>query len=139
MKQGFEKEFTDIQTGLIALCLEAVPKAVDKVYAYAFIGKESSMFNVFFEQDGSIVPAHKVVQNNDLLFQVMKLGTEDLEKLRRICTEYETKCPTEMKMCYDCKTKKFDADYNYETNYKADQSPQNAFLAWRNEVASTKN
>lgn len=139
MKSGFEKEFTDVQTGLIALCLEAVPEAVDKVYAYAFIGEGSSMFNAFFELDGSVLPAHKVIRDNSLLLQVMKLGTDDLEKLRSICSEYEAKCPMEMRMCYNCKTKKFTADYKYKTDDTTEVSPHNSFLAWRNEVASTEN
>ena len=138
MKPGFEKEFADIQIGLIALCLEAVSEPVDKVYAYAYIGEGSSTFNAFFEHDGSIVPAHKAVRDSDLLLQVMKLGAGDLEKLRSVCAEYETKCPAEMRMCYNCRSKKFTADYNYKTNVRVDFSPHDSFLQWRKETAAAK-
>ncbi|MDI9498260.1 MAG: hypothetical protein QM270_07235 [Bacillota bacterium] len=138
MKAGFEKEFTDIQIGLISLCLEAVSMNTDVVYAYAYIGEGSSMFNMFFERNGSIFPAYKLIQDSGLLSQALKYGTHDLEKLRSICVEYETMCPVEMRMYYNCKTKKFTADYTYETNDTAEFSPHDSFLEWRNEIASTK-
>jgi hypothetical protein len=141
MKKGFEKEFTDIQIGLISLCLEAVSMNTDVVYAYAYIGEGSSMFNLFFERDGSVFPAHKVIQDRSLLFQVMEYGTDDLEKLRSLCAEHETKCPMEMRMCYSRITKKFSADYkyDYEIDDATEFSPHDSFLEWRNEIASTKN
>ena len=139
MKPGFEKEFTDIQSGLIALCLEGVAVNPDIVYAYAYIGEGNSMFNVFFECAGTILPSHKVIQDRSLLLQVFEFGTEDLEKLRSLCVEYETKCPVEMKMCYNCITKKYYADFTYETNIDMDGfSPHDSFLEWRNEIASAK-
>lgn len=131
MKPGFEKKFTDVQIGLISLCLEAVSMNVDAVYAYAYIGKGSSMFNMFYKCGGSIVPAHKLLRNNDLHFQVMHYGTDDLEKLRLLCVEYETKCPMEMKMYYDCMTKKFSADYQYDVDDSIEYSPHDAFQTVR--------
>lgn len=138
MKTGFEEKFTDIQSGLISLCVEAAEKKVDIIYAYAYIGDGSSMFNAFYECEGSIVPAHNIIKDKSVLTQVMKYGTNDLETLRSLCANYEVKCPTEMKLCYNCITKKFSADYMYDSSIPVGFSPTNSFLTWRKELASMK-
>lgn len=141
MKHGFEDKFMEVQSRLIALCLEAVTVDVDMVYAYAYIGEGSSMFNAFFDYQGRIVPANQAITDRDILLQVLKIGTADIEKLRTICKDYETKCPTEMKMSYDCRTKRYCADYQYNSDKNNIEiiSPFNMFIDWRNEIASAKN
>lgn len=139
MKKGFENEFMNIQSGLISLCLEAVSMAVEEVYAYAYIGEGSSLFNVFYRYKGSIIQANKVMDNK-VLIQVLKLGTQDLEKLRKICKEYDTKCPVEMKMYYNCISKKYHADCKYDLReyYTIHESPADHFLSWRDEVSKLR-
>ena len=53
MKEKFEDKFMEIQTDLIALCLEVSNSGVDKVYAYASIEKKSTMFNGIFKSRDS--------------------------------------------------------------------------------------
>ena len=50
----FEDELMDTQSELIALTLNMVGKAADKIFAYCSIEAKSQMFNVFFELDGKI-------------------------------------------------------------------------------------
>ena len=45
----FEDELMDTQSELIALTLNMVGKAADKIFAYCSIEAKSQMFNVFFE------------------------------------------------------------------------------------------
>lgn len=40
MKENFEDKFMDLQSGLIALCLEVTDRKVDKIYVYASIEKK---------------------------------------------------------------------------------------------------
>ena len=47
----FEDELMDTQSELIALTLNMVGKAADKIFAFCSIVDKSLMFNVFFELD----------------------------------------------------------------------------------------
>ena len=124
MKTGFEDAFMDIQAGLIALCMEVTGGQVEKVYAYASMGKDSQMFNAFFEKEGRIVTLKQLGITPDLAMQFLEVGTEDLDKIRELCIEKEMPVPTEMKMYYDVKSNQYHADYRYEND--SDDTGENA-------------
>lgn len=111
---NFEDDFMDLQSSLISLCLEVAGQKVDKVYVYCSIEKKSKMFNAFFVINNKLKMLNQLGINKALIMQFLKLGTNDLEKVKNICINYDMPIPTEMKMYYDAKTGKYDAQYKYE-------------------------
>lgn len=134
--KNFEDEFMEIQTGLIELCLEATDGDVDKVFAYASIEKKSIMFNAFFEKNGKIVTLNQMNIDENIAWDLLITGTEDLEKIKSLCKENATPTPTEMKMYYDVKNGKYKADYKYEEvcSSKTGISSGEVFDNWYEEV-----
>lgn len=135
MSKKFEDEFMDLQSELISLCLEVTDKRVDKIYAYASIEEKSQMFNAFFEVAGEIKMLNQLGINNNLMMQFLKLGTGDLGKIKELCKEYDMLVPTELKMYYDVKTGKYNADYQYTEvcSSKTGISAGEVFMNWINQ------
>ena len=140
MQEGFEEKFMEIQSGLISLCLELTQGKVDKIYAYASVERKSLMFNAFFEKHGEIITLFQLenILNipDKVSWDFLKIGTNDLDKIRKLCEQYEAQTPREMKMYYDVKTGKYNADYRYEEvcSPETDLSAGMVFDAWLDEV-----
>ena len=136
MSKAFEDEFMDLQSGLISLCIEVAEQKISKVYAYCSNEKKSKMFNAFFEVDGEIKTLHQLGVPNNLAFQFLKIGTEDMEKVDAICAKYNMPVPTEMKLYYDVESGKFDAKYKYEEvcSAKTGKDSGEVFLEWISEI-----
>ena len=63
MAKVFEDEFTDIQSGMVSLVIEALETAnmtVDKIYIYAFGTAHEGFFNLFFVKDGKLLHNNQV-------------------------------------------------------------------------------
>lgn len=110
----FRDEFIELQMGIISLCLEFADGNADYIYAYGSIEEFSTTFNVFFKKDGKVLTSEQINNNDDLGWQLLRLGAEDLQKIRILCEECSVEHPTEMKMYYNVKTKKYNADFKYE-------------------------
>lgn len=136
MKENFEDKFMEVQSDLISLCLELTDSQVDKVYAYASIEKNSTMFNAFFERNGEILTLKQLNVESRTAMDFLRIGTGDLERIREVCQQYETQTPTEIKMFYDVKTRKFNADYQYGEvcSLKTGKSSGEVFMQWCNEM-----
>ncbi len=130
----FEDEFTDVQTGLISLCMELARENADKVYAYCSIEDNSQMFNAFFEKDGRILKNNQVGASNETVMDFLKLGTQDLDVLRDVCVRHGKPVPRQIKMVYDAKTHGFDSKISYDSLQKENKSAGQAFMDWRSEV-----
>lgn len=139
MNRNFESDFMDIQSDLISLCLEVTQGKVDKVYAYASIEEKSMMFNAFFEKEGSILTLNQLNIDKRVMMDFLRIGTMDLEKVKRLCKENETKSPTEIKMYYDIETGKYNADYNYNEicSARTGMSSGEVFMNWYNEIRNS--
>lgn len=135
MMKKFEDEFMALQSEFISLCLEVTNKKVDKIYAYASIEEKSQMFNAFFEVEGEIKTLNQIEINNNMMIQFLKLGTEDLGKIKALCKEYNMLVPTELKMYYDVKSGKYNADYRYTEicSSKTGISAGEVFIEWINQ------
>lgn len=135
---NFEDDFMDLQSSLISLCLEVAGQKVDKVYVYCSIEKKSKMFNTFFVINNKLKMLNQLGINKALIMQFLKLGTNDLEKVKNICINYDMPIPTEMKMYYDAKTGKYDAQYKYEEicSEKTGKNAGEVFLDWVSECSS---
>lgn len=141
MSKVFEDEFMDFQSGLISLCLEVTKGKVNKIYAYCSNEQKSKMFNAFFEVDGEIKTLSQLGISREMSFQFLKLGTQDLSKVNEICRKYNMPAPTEMKMCYDVTTGKYNADYKYEEvcSAKTGKGSGEVFTEWLSEIREKSN
>lgn len=135
---NFEDDFMDLQSSLISLCLEVAGQKVDKVYVYCSIEKKSKMFNAFFVINNKLKMLNQLGINKALIMQFLKLGANYLEKVKNICINYDMPIPTEMKMYYDAKTGKYDAQYKYEEicSEKTGKNAGEVFLDWVSECSS---
>ena len=138
MGKNFEDDFMDLQSSLISLCLEVAGQKVDKVYIYCSIEKKSKMFNTFFVINNKLKMLNQLGINKALIMQFLKLGANDLEKVKNICINYDMPIPTEMKMYYDAKIGKYDAQYKYEEicSEKTGKNAGEVFLDWVSECSS---
>lgn len=141
MSRVFEDEFMDLQTGLISLCLEVTQGKVDKVFAYGSNEKKSTMFNAFFEVNGEIKTLNMLGVSKELAFQFLGLGIEDLEKLNAIGAKYNRPIPTELKLYYDVRAKKFKSEYKYEEvcSARTGKSAGEVFNEWLAEMRAANN
>ena len=65
MNKVFEDDFLDVQSRIIALCVEFADNKADKVYAYGSIEENSISFNAFFNIGGQIKTTNNVVTDTD--------------------------------------------------------------------------
>lgn len=138
MSHQFEDEFMDLQSELISLCLELTERKINNIYAYASIEEKSKMFNAFFKVNGEIKTLNQLGLSNSLINQFLKLGTEDLEKIKSVCKNSHKPVPTEIKMYYDVKTGKYNADYKYNEvcSARTGVSAGEIFINWISEMKS---
>lgn len=136
MNKVFEDEFMDLQSALISLCMKVTEQKISKIYVYCSNEKKSKMFNAFFDVNGEIKTLNQLGVPNNLAFQFLKLGTEDLGKLDGICKKHNMQIPTEMKLYYDVSSGKYTAEYKYEEvcSSKNQKNSGEVFLEWLNEI-----
>lgn len=86
--------------------------------------------------NGEIKTLNQLGVPNNLAFQFLKIGTEDLEKIDVICKEYNMPVPTELKLYYDVSNGKFNAEYQYKEicSGKTGKNAGEVFMEWINEV-----
>ena len=72
----------------------------------------------------------------DLIFNVLKIGTEDIKEVEKICKKYDRPMPTQIKIIYDNVNKKVHADYSYELFYSNSDTltSNDIFNQWFEEV-----
>lgn len=133
MKQGYEDAFMDLQSDYISLCLEYAEGQAEEVFAYLYRTETMRMFNAFFRSGGKILAASQMPTTcNDEEF--MQVGRDDISRLEEICHEYEAAPPNEIRMHYDVKTGRYDADVSYEDySIKDKVTPMQVFMKWLKE------
>ena len=140
MAKVFEDEFTDIQSGMVSLAIEALETAdmtVDKIYIYAFGTEHEGFFNLFFVKDGKLLHNHQVGVSEEIIDQVLDLGIEDTFKLLKLCKQYGRPAPCQYKLVYDCNTGHFDGDYSYDDLSDSLYGSSGAFDEWEKEIADS--
>lgn len=122
----FEDKFTEKQKDMITLSLEYAERLssdVEKIYLYASHENSSYSFNIFYSINGEVMTMRQLATlngvraNNDLIFDVLKIGTEDLKEVEKICKKYSRSMPTQIKLIYDNVHNKVHADYSYDLFY----------------------
>lgn len=124
----FEDEFTDVQTDMLAICLENVEDRADMVYVYGSYESGIIVSTYFYKIHGMVVSRGKL---NEALIpneppydvsverqkQVTKILMDDMKQLKAICEKHQKPMPTELKLTYDVGTNSLHADYQYENVY----------------------
>lgn len=121
MKEGFEHAFSDIQADMVSICLEYVEGRAETIFIYGSYESRVLSCDCFFKVDGNLYERHKLPEGYDVSVDrqntCIKILLDDMKKLISACTEYEAKMPTEIKLIYDVKNNKLNADYQYDDIY----------------------
>ena len=137
MAKVFEDEFTDIQSGMVSLALEALETAgtvVDILYIYVFVTAHEGFFNLFAVKDGKLLHNHQLGVSDEILDQVFDLGIDDAFRLREVCETYGRPAPCQYKLVYDCRNGHFDGDYSYGDLSDSEYGSGGAFADWAKEI-----
>lgn len=145
--KNFEDHLADMQTDMVAVCMEYVNDRADDIYIYCSYEPEMYAFDVFFRINGKTVRKNKLndaVSNEqfdvslDRQRALLRIGNENLKQIHAKCKEFGRDMPTEIKLHYDVKKNKLEGSYNYELVYSNNKEllPDHIFDAWFNEVKS---
>ncbi|MBD5433607.1 MAG: DUF600 family protein [Treponema sp.] len=137
-KKTFEDEFSALQADMVDICNEYSKGLADKIYVYA--ANEGMILAQYFYCFNKNV--YKCSKLNDVGLktqfdvsidcqrQVLDILNEDVCKIHKICDKYNQPMPTEMRLTYEPKTKKFNAEYKYENRTSDDVSVFDNQEAW---------
>jgi len=133
MKNGFEDAFTDLQSEYISLCMEVCGDSADEINVLIYQDKSCCAFNAFFVEKGAVKTAEAYA--DDLLVErFLEMGTDDIDKLLACCEEYGYPCPNEMRLIYETRTGRFNAEYQYRPVLETeDMSFFDLFTGWISE------
>ena len=147
----FEDQFSELQADMISICMEYVEDRADKVYVYASCEEGVVSSSFFYLINNTYVECHKVndALNNgeeeynvsqDRQFAVLDIINEDVEKIKELCKEHEKDMPTELKLIYEVKSGKLQAEYKYDLVYSDDEVKTADDIAeeWFEEVKAKK-
>jgi type II secretory pathway component GspD/PulD (secretin) len=143
----FEDKFGKLQADMVSICMEFVEDRADRVYIYASCEEGVISSSFFYCINNIYVEAHKV---NDALkdedqtidvspkrgLMVLDIINGDIRKIRELCKEYERDMPTEMKLIYEVKSGKFQAQYQYDLVHSNDdvKIPDDFAYEWFEEI-----
>lgn len=118
----FEDELTELQADMVDICNEYACNAADKIFIY--VAYEDLLFAMHFYiinnkilMPGELNNAGLKIEfdvSDECQEQVLDVLDEDVKKIKTVCDKYNQPMPTEMRLTYEPKTKKFNAEYKYE-------------------------
>ena len=153
MSKVFEDYFSELQTDMVSICLEYVEKKADKIYIYCSFEKGVISSDFFYCINDKVVRKHKL---NDAVTMdsgkfrydtsvarqkgVMNIINDDIEKLYKICNQYNKEMPTEIKLVYDVNKNSLKANYKYDLVYSNDpiKTADDIAMEWFEEVKNKK-
>ena len=132
-KKVFEDYFSEIQSDMIAICLEYVENKGEKIYIYCSYEDKVITGNVFYRINEKIVKKHKLndaINQSDNPFDVsierqkatISVINEDIKQLIKLYDEYKRDMPTQIKLIYDIKSNSVNAEYQYDLIYSMDMN-----------------
>ena len=134
----FEDEITELQADMVDICNEYSCEAADKIFIYvSYEGLLNTDY--FYSINGDIIERHKLNTSGinadfdvsvDCQKQVLNILKEDVYKIKAVCDKYKQPVPTEMRLVYEPKTKKFTAEYKYENQFTDDMALSDIVNAW---------
>lgn len=126
----FEDEFTDLQADMVDICNEYSKGLADKIFIYA-ANEGLILAQHFYCMNNNLYKCSKLNNtglntnfdvSDDCQEQVLDILNEDIQKIQTICKKYNQPVPKLMKLVYEPKTKKFNAEYKYENQTTNDIS-----------------
>ena len=134
----FEDEFSELQADMVDICNEYSCEAAEKIFIYvSYEGLLNTDY--FYSINGDIIERHKLNTSGinadfdvsvDCQKQVLNILKEDVYKIKAVCDKYNQPMPTEMRLVYEPKTKKFNAEYKYENQTSDKISVFDNYDAW---------
>ncbi|MDM5340508.1 DUF600 domain-containing protein [Fictibacillus enclensis] len=149
MSKVFEDYLSELQTDMVAICLEYVENKAEDIYIYCSYEPEMYAFDVFYRINGQVVLKNNVnnaINEADSAFSydtseerqeaVLDIGLKDLEEIHAKCKEYGRDMPTEIKMHYNVQQNNLKAQYKYDLIYSEDDEllPDDIFDFWFEEI-----
>lgn len=124
MEKSFEEAFSEIQTDMIAICLEYVENRAEEIFIYSSYENKMISCDYFYKIAGNIMQRHKLPNGYDTSIQrqkaCMKILNEDMKKIIHLCKEFKQDIPTEMKIVYCISQNSVAANYKYDVVYSND-------------------
>ena len=134
----FEDEFSALQADMVDICNEYSKGMADKIFIYA-ANEGMILVQHFYCINFNLYKCSKlnnagVKVNFDTSVgcqeQVLDILNEDIQKIESVCNKYGQPVPKLMKLIYEPKTKKFNAEYTYENQTSDDVSVFDNYDAW---------
>ena len=140
----FEDEITELHADMVDICNEYSCEAAEKIFIYvSYEGLLNTDY--FYSINGDIIERHKLNTSGinadfdvsvDCQKQVLNILKEDVHKIKAVCDKYNQPMPTEMRLVYEPKTKKFTAEYKYENQTSDKISVFDNYDAWFEEESA---
>lgn len=148
MGKVFEDYFSELQADMVSICLEYVNDKADYIFIDCSNEAGAISSNFFYCINGKIVERHKLnnVLADDTQFKydisverqkaAINFINNDIKKIMELCREYDRPVPTQMRIVYNVKTSRCNADYQYDYIYsdKADKTFYDVTKEWFIEV-----
>ena len=134
----FEDEFSALQADMVDICNEYSKGMADKIFIYA-ANEGMILVQHFYCINFNLYKCSKlnnarVKVNFDTSGgcqeQVLDILNEDIQKIESVCNKYGQPVPKLMKLIYEPKTKKFNAEYTYENQTSDDVSVFDNYDTW---------
>lgn len=134
----FEDEFTELQADMIDICNDYSKEFADKIFIYA-ANEGLILAQHFYCINNNLYKCSKLNNtglntnfdvSDDCQEQVLDILNEDIQKIQTICKKYNQPVPKLMKLVYEPKTKKFNAEYKYENQTTDEISEFDNYDAW---------
>ena len=134
----FEDEFSELQADMVDICNEYSQGFADKIFIYA-ANEGIILAQHFYCIDFNLYKYSKLNNaglkvnfdvSKECQGQVLDILNEDIQKIQSVCDKYNQPIPKLMKLVYEPKTKKFNADYKYENQTSDEISVFDNYDAW---------
>jgi hypothetical protein len=151
VKQVFEDYFSELQSDMVAICLEYVDNKADDIFIYCSYEPKMYVFDVFYKIHGKIVHKHRLNEatknfdgQHNPVFDVsrerqkalLRSGNENLKIIHKNCEKFNQEMPSEIKLHYNVKQNSLKGQYRYDLVYSNDDEllPDDIFDLWFEEV-----
>ncbi len=146
----FEDYFSELQTDMVAICLEYVDNKADDIFIYCSYEPKMYVFDFFYKINGKVVHKHQLNeatkemnrQHYDVSRErqkaALRIGSQNLKLIHKKCEEFNKDMPTEIKLYYDVKKNNLKGKYRYDLVYSNDEVllPDDILELWFEEVKS---
>ena len=134
----FEDEFSAVQADMVDICNEYSKGLADTIFIYAanegmilaqhFYCIHNRLYECHTLNDSGLQTKFDVSKSRQ--GQVLDILNADIQRIQAVCEKYTQPAPKLMKLIYEPKTKRFAAEYRYESQTSDDVSVFDNYDAW---------